>query len=90
MIYMLLIYCIFINIMGFFAMKIDKTKAIKQQYRISEKTLWTIAFLFGASGLAIGMNRFRHKTKHANFKLGLPVLSIIEIGIVLYIVCTKA
>lgn len=90
MIYMLLIYCTFINIMGFFAMKIDKTKAIKQQYRISEKTLWTIAFLFGASGLAIGMNRFRHKTKHANFKLGLPVLSIIEIGIVLYIVCTKA
>ncbi|PKG25017.1 DUF1294 domain-containing protein [Niallia nealsonii] len=90
MIYMLLIYFLFINIIGFFVMKIDKTKAIKQQYRISEKTLWTIAFLFGASGLAVGMNQFRHKTKHVNFKLGLPILSVLEIGIVLYIVCTKA
>lgn len=88
--YILLSYFLFINIIGFFIMKIDKSKAIKHQYRISEKTLWFIAFLFGASGLAIGMNKFRHKTKHTNFKLGLPILSILELGIVLYILCTKA
>jgi uncharacterized membrane protein YsdA (DUF1294 family) len=66
-------------------MKVDKKRAIKQKYRISERTLWTIAFLFGALGLSIGMNRFRHKTKHLSFKIGLPVLSLVEIGVIIYI-----
>jgi len=88
--YILLIYFLFINIIGFFLMKIDKSKARKQQYRISEKTLWMIGFLFGGTGLWIGMNLFRHKTKHVNFKRGLSLLSLFEIGIVLYIMCTKA
>lgn len=65
-------------------MMIDKKRAIKHQYRISERTLWTIAIFFGALGLYIGMKNFRHKTKHTSFKYGLPFLSIIEVGIVLY------
>jgi len=66
-------------------MMIDKKRAIKHQYRISERTLWIIAILFGALGLFIGMKNFRHKTKHASFKYGLPILSVLELGIVLYI-----
>jgi len=65
-------------------MMIDKKRAIKHQYRINERTLWTTAILFGAFGLYIGMKSYRHKTKHASFKYGLPLLSVIEIGIVLY------
>jgi uncharacterized membrane protein YsdA (DUF1294 family) len=81
---LLLIYLVFINILGYLLMMIDKKRAIKHQYRISERTLWTIAFLFGALGLFIGMKNFRHKTKHGTFKYGLPFLSILEMGIVLY------
>lgn len=65
-------------------MMIDKKRAIKHQYRISERTLWTIAIFFGALGLYIGMQNFRHKTKHATFKYGLPALTLLELGIVLY------
>lgn len=65
-------------------MMIDKKRAIKHQYRISERTLWTIAIFFGALGLYIGMKNFRHKTKHATFKYGLPALTLLELGIVLY------
>ncbi|WP_400242724.1 DUF1294 domain-containing protein [Niallia sp. JL1B1071] len=80
----LFIYLVLINILGYLFMRIDKKRAIKHQYRISERTLWTIAILFGALGLYIGMKTFRHKTKHATFKYGLPVLTLLELGIVLY------
>jgi len=80
----LYLYLIIINIYGYVLMKIDKRKAIHHQYRISEKKLWTVAILFGACGLFVGMRNFRHKTKHTVFKYGLPLLSIIEIGFVLY------
>lgn len=85
MITYLLIYLVVINILGYSLMMIDKKRAIKHQYRISERTLWIAAILFGALGLFIGMKNFRHKTKHALFKYGLPILSVLELGIVLYV-----
>ena len=81
---LLLIYLVFINLLGYLLMMVDKKRAIKHQYRISERTLWITAILFGAFGLYIGMKNFRHKTKHTSFKYGLPFFSILEIGIVLY------
>ena len=85
MITYLLISLVVINILGYSLMMIDKKRAIKHQYRISERTLWITAILFGALGLFIGMKNFRHKTKHALFKYGLPILSVLELGIVLYV-----
>lgn len=73
------------NIVGFVMMKVDKNRAIKHQYRISEGTLWLVAILFGAIGMTLGMKVYRHKTKHFQFKVGLPLLSIIEIVLLLYI-----
>lgn len=63
----------------------DKKKARNHQYRISERTLWLIAIFGGALGSTLGMKWFRHKTKHTSFKWGLPALTILELGIVLYI-----
>ncbi|KAB2338787.1 DUF1294 domain-containing protein [Cytobacillus depressus] len=72
------------NLVGLYLMKIDKKKAKARQFRIRESTLWLVAFLFGAVGMTIGMKTFRHKTKHSQFKYGLPILSIIEIVLFLY------
>ncbi|AYV67421.1 MULTISPECIES: DUF1294 domain-containing protein [Niallia] len=85
MITYVLIYLAVVNIFAYFLMGIDKKRAIKHQYRISERTLWITAILFGAFGLFIGMQKFRHKTKHASFKYGLPLLTLLDAGIVLYI-----
>ncbi|QVY60626.1 DUF1294 domain-containing protein [Cytobacillus gottheilii] len=74
-----------INIVGFLIMMIDKRKAVKQEYRISEKTLWTVAIFFGAAGMTVGMNMFRHKTKHTQFKIGLPLLTIIQLVILYFL-----
>jgi uncharacterized membrane protein YsdA (DUF1294 family) len=73
------------NLAGFFIMGMDKKRARNNHYRVSEKTLWNIAFLGGATGATAGMKHYRHKTKHAQFKYGLPLLAIIEIGIFTYL-----
>lgn len=66
-------------------MKLDKNYAIKKQYRISEKTFFIISFLLGSIGVYVGMYTFRHKTKHLNFTIMIPVLFILNIITVYYI-----
>jgi uncharacterized membrane protein YsdA (DUF1294 family) len=72
------------NIAGVSIMKVDKNRAIKHQYRISERTLWLVALFGGAIGCTIGMNTFRHKTKHLSFKIGFPFLAIIDAILYIY------
>ncbi|TFB24987.1 DUF1294 domain-containing protein [Filobacillus milosensis] len=80
-----LIYVIIImSFIGFISMGYDKRKARKEQWRIPEKTLWTFAVLGGATGMWLGMNFFRHKTKHLSFKYGLPILTILWIAALIY------
>lgn len=83
---MMILYLIFINLAAFFLMGIDKYKAIHHQWRISEKTLFLSALLFGSIGALLGMYTFRHKTRHAKFVYGIPAILMIQIltGILLY------
>ena len=64
-----MIYLIIVNILAFFLCFIDKRKAIKQKYRISEDTLLFISLIGGCFGLVLSMNIFHHKTKKLKFKL---------------------
>jgi uncharacterized membrane protein YsdA (DUF1294 family) len=67
------------NLIGLIIMRIDKNRAIKHQYRISENTLWLVAIFGGAVGTTAGMKLYRHKTKHLSFKIGFPLLAIVEV-----------
>lgn len=82
---MMVTYLVVINFIGYSLMKEDKKRARKNEYRISEKNLWIIAWLFGATGMTVGMNVFRHKTKHPSFKLGLPILVVVEFVFIIYL-----
>ncbi|WP_424923043.1 DUF1294 domain-containing protein [Aureibacillus halotolerans] len=75
-----------INMIAFALMGSDKRRAVRNKRRISERRLWLFAWLFGAVGAWAGMVQWRHKTKHASFRIGLPLLSVIQCGllIVLY------
>ena len=87
---MLLIYLLIINAVGIFFMLADKQKAKKKQWRIPEATLMGIAAVGGSVGVLIGMYTFRHKTKHAKFYIGVPLLLILLIGLaVLYLIYVK-
>ncbi|MEH7491332.1 DUF1294 domain-containing protein [Neobacillus niacini] len=70
---------IMMNLIGLIVMKVDKDRAKKHQYRISENTLWLIAICGGAVGTTAGMQLYRHKTKHLNFKIGFPILAVAEV-----------
>lgn len=80
------VYLLVINIVSCTLMYADKQKARKNEYRIREATLWQFAFFGGALGAFIGMRSFRHKTKHASFKWGLPLLTVLQISLFLYYV----
>jgi uncharacterized membrane protein YsdA (DUF1294 family) len=69
-------------------MKWDKEFAIDHQRRISEKTLFTYAIFLGATGIFLGMQKFRHKTKHAKFTILVPILMIINYISIFYIIKT--
>lgn len=82
----ILIYFLIINIIGVFAMGIDKYKAKKDMWRIPEATLMTICLLGGGIGTIFGMYKFRHKTKKLKFSVGMPTILISEIALIIYIV----
>ena len=73
-----LIFMVFMSVVGFFTMGIDKAKAKRNAWRIPEKTLLGFAFLGGGAGVWLGMEVFRHKTKHWYFKYGLPAIAMLE------------
>lgn len=80
----IIIYLVAINVIGFFAMWLDKRKAQKGKWRIQEKTLFLITALGGGIGTIAGMYTFRHKTKKLAFTVGLPAILVLEIIAVIY------
>ena len=80
----LLIYLGIINLVGFFAMFLDKQKAKRGKWRIPEKTLFLLAIIGGSLGTTLGMHVFRHKTKHWYFKFGMPMILIVQIVHIIY------
>ena len=73
------------NIAVFLLYGYDKLMAIRNGWRVSEKTLLLCALLFGGLGAYCAMIGFRHKTKHMKFKLLLPLFAIITIYIFIFI-----
>jgi uncharacterized membrane protein YsdA (DUF1294 family) len=64
---------------------IDKRKAKHGGRRVSEKTLLLSAAFMGGLGALFGMTVFRHKTKHIKFKIGVPLLLIVNIAVVVFL-----
>ncbi|WMJ81897.1 DUF1294 domain-containing protein [Clostridium sp. MB40-C1] len=75
-------YLIFLNIIGFLSMYVDKVKARNKKWRIKESTLLFIAILGGSLGSYLGMKAFRHKTKHNKFVYGIPIILIIQLVLI--------
>ena len=82
--YILIVYLILINLVGFFLYGLDKAKAKRKGGRIPERTLLWVARIGGGAGCWLGMVLFRHKTKHIRFKILVPLWTIVwTLGVVL-------
>ena len=82
---LLIYYIIIINFLGLSLMGIDKRKAVKNHWRIPERTLFIVSLLGGSIGSFVGMYLFRHKTKHLRFTIGIPVILVLQILAVLFL-----
>ena len=75
-------YLATVNIIGFALFGIDKQRAVRHAWRIKESTLFITAIIGGSVGCIIGMQVFRHKTKHMKFIVGMPMILILQIAAV--------
>ena len=89
MIILIIAWLMLMSIASFLLMGIDKQRAKSGAYRISEKTLWLSAIAGGGLGAWIGMNHFRHKTKHDNFRIGLPLVTLLQLALLVYLYIEK-
>jgi uncharacterized membrane protein YsdA (DUF1294 family) len=79
---LILIYLLIVNALGFLLMLVDKRKAQKNLWRIPESTLFLMAAIGGSIGSIAGMYKFRHKTKHWYFVIGMPAILILQLALV--------
>ena len=82
-------YLIIINILAFILFGIDKMKAEKNQWRVSESTFIILGFLGASMRILIGMVIFKHKLSKKKFYIGIPLMLILnkflELAILNYI-----
>lgn len=86
MVYIILMYLFLVNIAGLAFMGIDKSRARKGAWRISEKMLFGISLIGGSVGTWVGMYMFRHKTRHWYFVIGMPFILVLQIVLVVYLI----
>ena len=78
-------YLLAVNIVTFILYGIDKYKAKKGRWRISEATLLLMAVIGGSIGAWGGMRIWHHKTMHKKFKYGIPVIIIFQVALAVYL-----
>lgn len=74
-----LIIYIIMSLFTLLLYRIDKHKARKNKYRISEKTLLITPWLLGSFGGILGLYLVRHKTKHLYFVLNNILAFLIHV-----------
>ena len=76
---MLCIYLVVMNAAAFVMMGADKRRARKGRWRIPEKALFAAALAGGSAGAILGMQIFRHKTRHWYFVWGMPAILALQL-----------
>ena len=96
----ILIFLIVINVVAFFLYGIDKWKAKRSKWRISEAILLGLVVIGGGVGAWLGMKVWHHKTMHKGgtcdvdnivggyqFNYGIPLILVAQIAIILLTSC---
>ena len=82
----IIIYALFaLNLITFIIYGIDKFKAKKAKWRISEATLLLLAVIGGSIGAWLGLHVWRHKTQHKKFFIGIPLILTLQVITTVYI-----
>ena len=79
------IYLAFINLLAVILTLRDKIAAQRHKWRIKESAPLLVSALGGSVAMLVTIRIARHKTKHAKFMVGIPVIIILQIAAILYI-----
>lgn len=80
-----LCYLLIINILTIVIYGIDKWKSKRNYWRIPESVLLLLALVGGSVGALLGMALWRHKTQHAKFKYGVPLILLLQVAVVVFL-----
>jgi len=78
----LIFYLGVISLITVVATCLDKFFAKRDMRRISEKALFLLAVFGGSIAEYVTMRLIRHKTLHKKFMLGLPLITLLQVGFV--------
>ena len=68
-----------LSVIAFLAFGFDKRLAIRQRRRVSEAALIFLTVIGGAIGAMLGMNLFRHKTRHPKFTVTVSIFAVFQL-----------
>ena len=74
-----------LSLILFLRMGADKRRAKTGARRVPEKVLFLLAFLGGAPGGLLGMELFRHKTRHWYFVWGFRLLALLQLAALVWL-----
>ncbi len=82
--FILLVYIAIISVISVVVCIYDKkiSKKNKVELRTPEKVLMLLSALGGSVAMLVTMLLIRHKTKHIKFMLGIPLIIVIQSGII--------
>ena len=86
MIKIILIYLAAVNFAAFIVYGWDKRLAVKERYRIGEKTLILLALFGGSIGSLAAMHLFHHKTRKKKFAWGVPAILALQAALCIYLI----
>ena len=70
----IVIYLVLINVITFAVFGFDKYRAVRQKWRVRERTLFVLSLIGGSAGAVLGMIVFRHKIRKMKFAAGIPLI----------------
>lgn len=71
-----------VNFCAFAAFGLDKAKAERGAWRVSESTLLNLALIGGTPGAYAGRAVFRHKTRKQPFSGRLHAIAVIQVAVI--------
>ena len=87
---LLIAYLVLMNLIALIAFGADKHKAEKRVFRTPESVLLTLAVIGGAAGALAGMYLFHHKTRKPRFRIGIPLILIVQLVLAALLYVTSA
>lgn len=73
------VYLALISVVAVIVTVADKIKAKSGEWRVKEATLLLLSAIGGSVAMFITMQIIRHKTRHAKFMIGIPLIIVAQV-----------